>query len=439
MRRFFLLIVFGLSFILTSCDSISIDELETYQSEQDYCTDDLSPLEHMGALNAVKKAYQLTDIEFTPLNSIGYNLGSYQPNASYTGMIYSSVKEIGTYVGSNVSFHTFMTAIHNPRSRIYTEKINHEPYHGTNCKAYYGTVCSDLVSYSLGLLPGYGSYDFPASSMMKEIDHSNPDNIHIADVMWRTGHVAIITDVKRNKRGKVCYIELSEAAQHGCRKRLLTRNGFERNMESPYEKVFRYINLADNTDYTPATEFVSVLDEKASSYKYNEMICSDKGDKANYLEGDKIVLNVFSPYKSLVVYKDGAIFSSYNGNDSFSDLTLTNLPYGNYYAEIVNNNGETERTSWIVVNYYTSFNSKENSIFFHSKNADPFQAEICSKAGGRAYHPMTEIFNKVLSYDDVSSGRVDIPKELMKDDCPYYQVMFKTEYGIITTGPIKIK
>ena len=118
--------------------------------------DKLSSLLEIGSLNAVKKARQMTDISFTPLKPIEANHRTYKSGKKYTGLIYSSVKEIGTYVGPNITFHTFMTAIHNPRSKIYTEKINELPYHGTNCKAYYGTVCSGLVSYALGIQ--YGSY-----------------------------------------------------------------------------------------------------------------------------------------------------------------------------------------------------------------------------------------------------------------------------------------
>ena len=132
-------------------------EEDGLRSEQRYRHPSMSEETYQGAINAVKKAYQLTDIIFSPLLPIAYNQGTYKPNSTYKGMIYSSVKEIGTYVGSNVSFHTFMTAIHNPRSRIYTDRIDEPPYNGTNCRSYYGTVCSGLVSYALGLIPVHAS------------------------------------------------------------------------------------------------------------------------------------------------------------------------------------------------------------------------------------------------------------------------------------------
>ena len=203
-------------FLFFSCEKISLveasdpssdrtwEEKQTQleedglRSEQRFRHPSVGEEQYMGAINAVKKAYQLTDIAFTPLLPIAYNTGIYQPEYTYKGMIYSSVKEIGTYVGSNISFHTFMTAIHNPRSRIYTERIDQSPYNGTNCRSYYGTVCSDLVSYALGITPIYRSYDFVASDEMEELDFSDHNAFHLADVLWTDGHVALITDVVRD-------------------------------------------------------------------------------------------------------------------------------------------------------------------------------------------------------------------------------------------------
>ena len=71
-------------------------------------------------------------------------------------MAYSSVKEINTYVGRNVSFYTFMTAVNNPKSKIYTEDLSAPPYHGTHSATYYGITCSQAVNYALGIKGPYG-------------------------------------------------------------------------------------------------------------------------------------------------------------------------------------------------------------------------------------------------------------------------------------------
>ena len=73
-----------------------------------------------GAWNAIRRAYQMTDLEFTTLDSIYVNpTKAYKAGEKVKGVFYSSVKEKHAFVGMDVSFHTFMTAIHNPKSVIY--------------------------------------------------------------------------------------------------------------------------------------------------------------------------------------------------------------------------------------------------------------------------------------------------------------------------------
>ena len=215
MNRYFLIFLSLLTFGCATDDDI-VSEVDLLSEEG--ATEELSVFPknaiEAGRLNAVKKAYQMTDLVFTPLLPIEANHSTYNAGETYKGLIYSSVREIGTYVGSCVSFHTFMTAIHNPRSKIYTEKLDQSPYHGYNCRAYYGTVCSGLVSYALGI--SYGSYDFPTSELMDAVNTELIDSVHIADVLWNSQHVAMITNVYRNSKGQVKGVEISEAIESGC-------------------------------------------------------------------------------------------------------------------------------------------------------------------------------------------------------------------------------
>ena len=72
----------------------------------------------IGASNAVKKAYQMADIVFFPKTDFSANSRQYSAGKRYKGLVYSSVKEINTYIGTDVSFHTFMTAVNNPKSKL---------------------------------------------------------------------------------------------------------------------------------------------------------------------------------------------------------------------------------------------------------------------------------------------------------------------------------
>ena len=294
MKKEKLLFVFLFLFCISACSSSEFDDVLVNSSLRAGTTKNPGSGElqsvSTGALNAIKKAYQMTDISFTPLNPIRYNKGYYNPGQNYQGLIYSSVKELGTSVGNNVSFHTFMTAINNPRSVIYTEDIALAPYHGTNCHAYYGTVCSGLVSYALGI--SYGSYDFPVSDVMQQIDHNQPENLEIADILWRSGHVALITNVTKDIDGTVTNVEICEATQSGCVRKTKSRNGFLNLMKNSFERVYRYLELDKNVNYTSVPEFVAVLDEEKKDFNYNYDLCVNKGDMSCYVEGEDIVINV---------------------------------------------------------------------------------------------------------------------------------------------------
>lgn len=392
----------------------------------------------VGALNAIRKAYQMTELSFTPKKPVYWNSGTYNADQTYKGLIYSSVKEIGTYVGSNVSFHTFMTAINNPRSVIYTEEINKAPYHGTNCHAYYGTVCSGLVSYALGI--SYGSYDFPVSDLMQQINHSCPENIEVADVLWRDGHVAIITDVFKNSDGYVTYIEYCEAVHSGCKRRLVSCEGFQKLMDGTFTRVYRYTELDKNTSYTPVTDFVAVLDEVNTDFKYNNDLCANKGDRSCYVEGENVVVNILRNFSYLEVYKNDEPYITITDTTS-KDVTLSNLSYGDYRARIcyIGNDGETGKTfsdftCWKIINVNLSADRSSNKLFFSSSNAIPVSVGFCSVSGSRKY-PFTEILARKISNDERAQGYLIIPEDMAKEDRPYVHVTFSTDYGNIINLP----
>ena len=409
-------------------------EEEGVRSEQQYRHPSLSEEAYRGAINAVKKAYQLTDIAFTPLKPIANNIGTYLADSTYTGMIYSSVKEIGTYVGSNISFHTFMTAIHNPRSRIYTDWINRKPYHGTNCRAYYGTVCSALVSYALGLMPILGSYDFPVFEEMEELDISDTDAFHLADVLWRKGHVAIITDVIRDSKDRVVLLEVSESKANGCWKYTIERRSIPAMIGNRYTKLLRYIHLEDNTEYTPVPEFVSVLDENPEPFVFNDDICVDKGDRSCYFVGETVTLNLLSAGDSVHVYKDGVLHSSIQTD--LENIRLSDLDFGVYQACIFQGGSKSDYTTWIMVDKTIIPSADDMTLYFRSENSTPVSLFFCGKAGGRSF-TVDETICRRFSDEEIADGFIPIPSERMKD--PYFTITFATEFGNISTTPIEWK
>lgn len=413
-----LLFLFLLCAIIGACSPIVADDVAE------------DPLVLEGRLNAVQKARLLTDISFVPQNQFQGNGMVYQDGVEYNGMIYSSVKELGTYVGNNVSIYTFLTAINNPRSIQYTDDISKLPYNGTNCHSYYGTVCSAFVSFALGLSPAFGSYDFPVSDLFDTIHYSSPEDLKLADVLWYPGHVAMVTAI--NQSGNhVKSVEISQAVGEGCVRRFYTREEFEDMMWGGFQFVFRYNAISRNTQ--AASDF-SADNSNAAYFSSNSKICANKGDKYCYFEDEVVILNVFSDYKSIEVYKDNEFYTSYDEGYS-GDLSLSDLPYGKYCAKLFLVNGELGgSTEWITVDASVQFDSSSNTIYFSSSNSTPESARLTKINGGRKA-PFTEVYSHLLTQQEVSSGKAIVPISLLNDECPYYSVTFKTEFGRISLRP----
>lgn len=446
LRRFIYVIPLFVVYTLVSCEKPLLDGALRQDSQGNYNyyvgsspermrnKSDLEVAKEVGRINAIKKAYQLTKISFRPSNVIEANWRRYEPGVDYNGMIYSSVKELGTYVGTNVSLYTFATAICNPKSKLYTERINEPPYHGVNCRAYYGTVCSAMVSYALGLT-GYGSYDYGDIDVMEDIRYQVPEDVNVADVLWRYGHVAIITDMKFHDNGLVEMIEISEALQNGCVTNRYDRESFNEVVKTQFKAVLRYTELEKNIEYHSCPSIVPVLDEAPEPQNFNVKICVDKGDKSNYLLGEEVTINVFSVYDSIVVYKDEQRYKRMLFDGDSSDIILTNLPYGSYNAKCWSNNTILEETRWIVVDYNVAFELGSLRLCFSSLNSTPYSVRLCDQAGGRKQSSRV-LFSRDITDEERNAGIIRIPADKVLNDYRYAQVSFKTDFGIISTRPI---
>lgn len=387
-----------------------------------------------GAMNAVRKARQMTDIEFIPKNAIKLNSGSCKSGKKYQGMIYSLVSETENFVGTNVSFHTFMSAIHNPKSKLYTVDVSQPPYHGKMRRAYYGTVCSGLVSYALGIFPAFYTRDFRESNLMKEIDYTNPDNLHIADVLWKKGHVGIITDIVKDNNGHVSTIEISESVVPICKRYKKTREQFLNMMTSHFTTVLRYTELYKNTDYVSVPEFVAVLDEIPVQPQYNDDLCVDKGDKSCYLEEEEVIVNVMHSYEYIEIYRDNELYKTID--TKIEDVKLTNLPYGDYKARIYSNGQYSDYTYWKTVNANVKADRANGRLHISSANAVPCYVRARAISGLLDPTPTQKYGFHIISKDEISKGFMDIEKLNLLEEYPYIFVCFSTEYGTIDSRPI---
>lgn len=427
MRKIFLFFLLSLTLFSVCNGQIKVEK------PSHYVNDVGSP----GAQNAVKKAHQMTDLEFVSYDTLKANSKkTYLPNKHYKGLIYSFPQETNTFVGLDVSFHTFMTALHNPRSVVYTEHLNKYPYHGKRIGSYYGTVCSGFVSYALGFKTYQTTYDIAEHDFMTLVDDQSARGIQLADVLWQKGHVALITGIRRDKsNGEIVWIEISEAWRSGCRRRVVEgESAFNKMLLDGKWKIYRYKDLEKN-GYKPWTEFVAVEGEQSTPFQYNEVICPNKGDKSCYVIGENVVLNLAEGYRKVEIYKNSKLYKRLRiGNDL--DVILRDLPYGDYQARVIKWWHKSDFAYWKVLDARVTTNEEEGIVTFHSDNATPVYLEFCTISGSR---PIWAWY--VLTEKDLSKGYVKVSPHVSnrlkkKTTKMYAKVHFECDYGRVVNKPV---
>ena len=167
----------------------------------------------------------------------------YDKDSVNLGLPYSDVGEYSKYVYFDVSIRTFLTALLNRRSVMYTENASSEnssskygiTYHNWENAAgpYYGTVCSGLTGFALGfpeILTSaiYGDNMIEGETVIAKGDQSHNyyikngnswevcdaedilDLIQPMDLITTPGHVSFISDIYLDEFGNKKFIVWSE-------------------------------------------------------------------------------------------------------------------------------------------------------------------------------------------------------------------------------------
>ena len=228
---------------------------------------------------------------------------------------------------------------------------------------------------------------------------------------------------------------ICEAVQPGSRRDTITGKELDRKLRNGRRKIYRYKYLG-NVKYEPQTDFVALEGEQLTPFKYNEAICTNRGDKACYVVGDSVTLNVFKRYKTLEIYKDTALYRTIRvGKDS--DIVVKGLPYGDYKARMVSDNRKSDYTYWKVIDAHVKLDTINKRAYFSSKNASPVYLEFSTQAGGR---PTSGVFE--LTEEDVRRGWADVSSYLSqgtKATARFLKVHFECAYGRVINKPVKWK
>lgn len=413
---------------------------------------------------ALRRIDYLQHLRWTPLlkvpNGIPPSSGTDYMNQNYclagelqVSLPYSDVAQTRKYVPNNVSLRTFMTAVKNKRSLLYTEELNNNvskygmSYQSGNRRAYYGSVCSGLTAWVMGLDTLYLSIAYNEGNVpgLTDFEYVDENSVRPLDLIWWNGHIAIISDIYKDDFGKVHYIVIAEMSQPYAYRTFYTPAQFvQRTTNATFHRWNGWENLEEPEDARELSQYI-IGDVKRET-EYNPDIMCFAGDYAAFAEGDIIHLNARrnSTYTGVELYKDDVLLQTIDitglsadtiitpNTEDWVDVNLTtlNLTYGKYKARLTDGTNTTDYTYFEVIDITFSATKSGSTVtaYFSSNEGTPVSLErVKSNGFADGYRPITA--------EMVEAGQATAFNA--KTGYPNLILLVKGDYGTVTkTIPI---
>lgn len=364
-----------------------------------------------GVRNVLARFGLLCDITYVPLKNIPQTLTTFAANKMHKSLPYSSTRPEALFVPNNVSFYTFLTALQNPKSYIYTVDIGEAPLNNVNGKTYYGAVCSTATAYALGIVPNYSTHQWTSIPGMQTVTIERIEDLQLCDTIVVPRHVVMVTGIGRDTNGKVVTVDISEASGVDTHERTYSVEGFFERFPFDNSVVCRYSKLDE------------VMSDSLPEIAGEPPLMPRKGDKSNWLFGTTVEIDVLSTdYTHMELYCDGEPYKTVKLNGTC--VSFNGLPAGKYSAKLIKGEKTSAACHFIVADvssYITTLGNSRVKVYFKSSNAEPMWVQWTSKDNGTVHvYELTEK-EKIdgIAYSTYKSGKFKV------------RVAFRTEYGII--------
>jgi hypothetical protein len=374
-----------------------------------------------GAKNVLLRFEQMVKLTYTPLAPIAQNISPIQPDTAATGIPYSSSRPEALYVPNNVSFYTFLTALQNPNSYLYTIDLGADPYYNQNGRTYYGAVCSTAAAYALDILTNYSTHQWADIPGMTKLQETNPDRLRLCDTVVGKGHVVMVTGLRRAPDGRVVSLTVSEAAGRNVHATVYTPEAFTALYPADVYTYCRYEKV-ESVSYAPSP-FVAVGDEVTVPVDLTLPLIPRKGDCSNWLLGSVVEIDVMdgTGYDTVVIYRNDIQYTTLPLTDLIS-LELEEVGY--YKVSLRGAAGESAPCSFAVVDAQSAASAGADgtvTVRFSSTVGEALWVQWTGEANGTVH--VTE-----LTAEQAAAGTA-----LCRYQSGTYKirVAFRTDYGII--------
>lgn len=406
--------------------------------------------ENIGVLNVINRAYQMAKLTYTPVANLPTQVNTtkypgYVPSGTkVTGVMYSSVRNEALYVPQCVSLDTYMTALLNPNSYIYTKT---EPSPHYNALTYYGAVCSSMVGWCYGIdsvIPTTVSFD--NYDGMEVIENQSPYGLKLGDMLNRSDHhIVIITDIVRNNRGIISKIEVSEQVSSSShpmtRRQYLTPTQIQSSYFNIGYVAYRY-HYIYKVPYT-ASPWVN-LDDEAEEPTWNLNLSPRRGDKANWRPGETIEIDVTDAeeYTGVKLYK---------GNELQETITIPSgnliryvgLDAGAYKVCLTDGTNDSDFAYFNIIDTditYTALGNNAVRVEYSSENGTPASISFCDSKSSDSDYKAVRGFH-VLTDAEIAAGEAVVTAPTTETRSTWLmKVMFKTPFGLYSSDlePVEV-
>jgi len=376
---------------------------------------------------AADRARILSHVKWTPVaDTMPIRSGGFfKKGQEYTGVPYSSVQSVGRYIGFDIGLRTFLAAVENPHSVLYTENLKGKV---PNAASYYGAVCSSYTSYALQCgLPEVSRRYGPGNSQgIVLVNPQSAQAAEVGDVIYTPhatessgSHVEMVTAVKKDAPGRVVSVRVEESRPPTTKVTDRSPADFDAHLAAKKKQLFRVTDLAAWRGANRADLFrFPNYETDAATPAINRTLLLDLGDWVPYRKGQPVKINVMDRdalgVKSLRIQRDGQVVEEIAlAGPGIVERSFTVC--GDYTAHVVRPDGSISPACQFAVCDLSLRLPAENAslaeewkVEFQSENIEVIALYLSSKSDSYGRHSLW------VSEEQRRRGTYTVPAGLLK-------------------------
>lgn len=369
----------------------------------------------------------MSRVKWTPVTESMPNRsgGYFKKGTEYTGVPYSSVKTVGRCIGFDIYLKTFLAAVENPQSVLYTENLSGKV---SNAAPYYGKVCSSFTSYALQCaLPYRSSHHGP--TFRKGVVLAESQSAQAAepgDVIYTPpakvgggSHVELVTAVEREGE-KVVAVRVEDSWPPTTRNLLRKASEFDSHISSRSRRLYRITDFDAWHEQNKAESFLFPnYEEDSTTPAINRVVLLDRGDWVPYFRDQAVKFNVMDRdsqgVESLVI-KRGKTIVEETTLDGKGVVERLFPEYGDYTARCVMSDGSVSQACEFSV-CDLDFELPTDTVMLARPWNITFTAHNLNVIAVRLMNPQPPYYRYLLWPDDEDrrSGKVTVPADLIRE------------------------